>query len=224
MEKVFFYLSNILNILPILCFLIYFKDTKKAKSLWIIFLYSLFAISTFVLYLFKEDNLTIHFYLLIYLIEFISFCLVIFFFLEFKNFKLIILLLAFFLSISFIVYISTTKSDPYDPILIGSKGIFLILFSFLFFYERIQSISPTKFSTDFRFWGVFGILIYIAGSFLFFVFFTSYKNQLIKFAPLIYTFYALKSIFFAYSMISYIKYNDQNKNSVISNIPNLDFE
>ncbi len=168
-------------LIPIVLFLLYFNKSKKTV-LWVFFIYSIYA--------FSNDNLLLYIqnlysqnrglkYLIYYnntilqvftILEYLFFSLFFYLILNSKSFKKIILYISVIFTLFCFYFIIDKGVKQFDSIQTSVEGILLIVYSILYFYEKISSTLDTFIYQNFKFWIVFGILIYIAGNLFLFTY------------------------------------------------------
>ena len=78
------------------------------------------------------------------------------------------------ISIFFVIFTTAyniyTNFRSYDSIPIGIETILIFLFSFYYMYEETNDPTNIFLLSKFSFWVIIGFLIYLSGSFFFFIF------------------------------------------------------
>lgn len=134
---------------------------------------------------------------------------------------LIIFSILFFIFLIYF-YISSHFSRI-DSIPIGIESIIIISFSFYFFYEKIKNPSLSYIYSDFRFWILIGMIIYLAGSFFIYIYGEQLsKDAWDKFRILTVILYIMRSIFFIIGLIVFVKAPKEKPKLSNKNIPFLD--
>lgn len=157
------------------------------------------------------------------LIEYTIFSFILWVNIENKRFKSFILLLSLLFIVFQTIYLFAEKRKLLDSVPIGVETILILVYIFYFFYEqlKIQSITPVY--KKHIFWIALGILIYLSGTFFFYI--------LINYLPLkeiqpywfiTYIFDIVKNILLAVSVLVFIN-NPKPVTKTFQNIPNLDF-
>jgi hypothetical protein len=122
-----------------------------------------------------------------------------------------------------IAYVTSTAHKRLDSIPIGIETILLFLYIFYFFYEFSKQIKDTFIYNHYTFWIAVGILIYLGGSFFFFILVNELdKNQRDNFGILTYIAEIIKNLLFAFSIFIYKKFSTNKIHNLHKNIPNLD--
>lgn len=138
----------------------------------------------------------------------------------FRNFVLIAS--ALFLLFEF-YYVSNTASERLDSVPIAIETIFIFIYIFFFFYHFSKNVKDTFIYNHYSFWLSVGILIYLGGSFFYYILINHLDSkEYEKLADLTYIAETIKNILFGISMIFYKKFTLNKKRNRPKNIPNLD--
>lgn len=127
------------------------------------------------------------------------------------------------LFIGFLIYfIATSHFSRIDSIPIGIESLIIISFSFYYLYEQMRNPTNLFIYNNYIFWILIGIVMYLAGSFFIYI----YGEQLDtaewrKYRYLTLVFYNLRGIFFAISILVFIK-NRNRYATTPKNVPFLD--
>lgn len=209
--------------MPVLLFLIFFHKLRHIKSIWAIVLSCLLSIIIIKVLEAKilGPELKHYFYILFTFFEYSFFA----YFLSqnLRNKYAIKSLLA--VSILFILFLFIyTIFIPFrrvDSITIGVETIAILGFSFYFLFEKTKSPELELISTDFRFWIIMGMVLYLAGSFFIYIFAEQVTLETWhKYRWLTWVFYILKALFFTIGILLLIIKPIKTKGPKI--IPNLD--
>ena len=137
--------------------------------------------------------------------------------------KLALVLLSSFFFLFLIYFYISSHFSRIDSIPIGIESIIIISFSFYFFYEKIKNPSVGYIYSDYRFWILIGMIVYLAGSFFIYI----YGEQLeasewkkIKHLPLL--FYIIRALFFSIAIIAFINTPEEKPKLSSKKIPFLD--
>jgi hypothetical protein len=175
-------------LIPIVLFLLYFKSTNKTV-LWVFFVYSIYA--------FTNDNVLIYVqteyfsnpdlkYLKTYnrnllytftIIEYLFFSAFFFSVLKSKKIKTSIVVISVLFSAFCLYFILAKAFTKFDSVQTSISGILIIIFSIFYFYEQINSPKMAFIYQDYKFWIVFGILIYMAGNLFLFSYASNLSND-----------------------------------------------
>lgn len=229
-EKLLFNIAEYSDFLPILISLVFLLQIKKwGLDIWLLFSYIVFSIiSVYLADIFPKTTVP-YFVSFITLVEYT--CFILFLWLNIQKSK--IKNLALFVSLLFLIFITVysikVKIRFIDTIPIGVETIIILFFSFYFFYEQMNIPKTTFIYTDYRFWVIIGMTIYLAGSFFIYIFADQFdlkdpieQKQYFKFYSFTYLFYALKNLFFSLGIFIYVKNPKQTTRS--KSIPYLDMD
>lgn len=112
-----------------------------------------------------------------------------------------------------------------DSIPIGIETIILLIYILYFFYQFSKNVSTDYIYNHYGFWISVGILIYLGGSFFFFILFDHLsKDQVESFGNMTYVAETIKNILFSVSIFIYSRYPFENKKEKPKTIPFLDLD
>jgi len=227
-----FNLTNILiysYLLPFVFFLFLKKEIRTKKEVLVIVVYSL----TFFLLLKVQSVLFHHeklwdkikdlFYAFFTFTELIFFTALYWVNIKAKKFKVLSVVVTLLFVISQIIYYYSVNSVRIDSIPVGLETLIVYIYIFSFFYDRFKNIDDQYIYNNYCFWVSIGIMIYLGGSFFFFILgnhLSPEQNE--KYWD--YSFFVdiAKNILFSISLLVFAKHAD-NILSKPKNIPYLDF-
>jgi len=130
-------------------------------------------------------------------------------------------------SILFIVfelyYVSSTSLQRLDSIPIGIETILIFIYIFGFFFEFSKNVKDTFIYNHYCFWLSVGILIYLGGSFFYYILVNHLNEEDVeRFGNLTYIAEILKNLLFCIAIFMYKKYPINKPHNHSKNIPNLD--
>jgi hypothetical protein len=138
----------------------------------------------------------------------------------FKKFIIAVSILFFVFQIFFAL---TTSIKRLDSIPVGIETIFIFIYIFYFFYEFSKNTKDTFIYNHFCFWIAVGILIYLGGSFFFYILINNLnQNEVEKFGNMTYIAEIIKNLLFVFALIIYKRSPSNKTNNLSKNIPNLD--
>ncbi|MBK5269418.1 MAG: hypothetical protein JJE22_00260 [Bacteroidia bacterium] len=110
-----------------------------------------------------------------------------------------------------------------DTIPIGIETILILTYIIYFFYEFSKDTRNLYIYNHYCFWIAVGILIYLGGSFFFFILFNQLSNdQIATFGNITYLAEIIKNILFSLSIFIYQRYTLENTKEKTSSLPYLD--
>ena len=122
-----------------------------------------------------------------------------------------------------IIYVLTTKVKHLDTIPIGIETILIFIYIFLFFYEFARNTNNLYIYSHYCFWIAGGILIYLGGSFFFFILIEHLSDdQLASFGNLTYLAEVIKNLLFTLAIFIYIRYPSDGQKNKPNSVPFLD--
>jgi hypothetical protein len=138
-----------------------------------------------------------------------------------KKIKLFILIASFFFLTFQLIYLFTFKIDKLDSYSIGIEAILLFIYIFFFFYESSKNIIDNYIYNHYCFWIAVGILLYLGGSFFFYILIDHLDEDQVKiFGNLTYVAEILKNLMFTLAIVLYSRRPD--KSIKPKSIPHLD--
>jgi hypothetical protein len=217
-ENLFSYLSAGSDFLIVLLFFLYFKKVRIKRTLWTIFFYC-FA-SLILNYIGEQVPIKFEFifYTAFTLVEYLIFSFFLWVCIANSFFKKAILYTSIIFIAFVISYLIIVKHQKIDSIAIGIETILILVYSFYYLYEQMNKTENLFIYNTFEFWVIFGMLIYLAGSFFIYI----YANQLDpifmrKYWFLTNIFYIVKNILFAIGIFTYIKKAAKKNKLVLNN-------
>jgi len=216
-------------LLPVVALLIH---NKKVKGEFICYILLAYCILFFLLNIFFDyylDFLTKNkdyrkaYYLLYTLFEYMSFTAILFFKIKNKSFKKSILLLSIlFIAFQTIYYIKF-HLKTLDSIPIGVETIIIFIYIIYYFNEKFRESNTNALYTNYIFWIIAGIMIYLGGSFFFNILANHLNSkQLDKYWALTFLTDIIKNIFITIAIFIYAAYPLRSTNNKSSSVPYLD--
>ena len=140
-----------------------------------------------------------------------------------KTVRTLIPVLSFLFIVFQIVFVTSTSHRRLDSIPIGIETILLFVYIFYFFYEFSKQTRETYIYNHFAFWIAVGVMIYLGGSFFFYILINNFdQDEVDKFGNMTYVAEIIKNLLFAYSIFIYKKFPINKIHNHRKNIPNLD--
>jgi len=119
-------------------------------------------------------------------------------------------------------YVSTTRLQRLDSIPIGIETILVFIYIFCFFFYFTKNSKDAYIYTHYGFWASVGILIYLGGSFFYYILVNHLReSEVVLFGNLSNAAEIIKNILFCISLFVYRKF-PISKTDKPKNIPNLD--
>ena len=135
--------------------------------------------------------------------------------------KVIIIASLCFLAFQF-VYLFTAQIQSLDSVPIGIETILIFVYIFCFFYETSRLTNNNYIYNQYCFWIAVGILIYLGGSFFFYILIDHLnKEEVETFGQLTYMAEIIKNILFSVAILIYAR-QPKITNNKPPNIPYLD--
>lgn len=215
-------------LLPLIFFLFLKKEIRTRIEVIIIVVYSL----TFFLLIKLEVVLVHHkdlwdrakdFFLPLYtLTELLFFSAIYWINIKTKTFRILSITISALFVISQIIYYNNVNSKRIDSIPVGLETLIVYIYIFYFFYTRFKNIDNQYIYNNYCFWVSIGIMIYLGGSFFFFILGNHIsEEQNDKYWYFTYIVEIVKNILFAVSLIVFVRHSKEKIPN--QNIPYLDF-
>ena len=136
--------------------------------------------------------------------------------------RIIIIISILFLSFQ-IFYLFTTKTKGLDSIPIGIETIIILFYIVYFFYQFSKDLSKAYIYNHSGFWISVGILIYLCGSFFFFILFSQLsREQKESFGVMTYVAEIIKNLLFVLAIFVQTHYPFEKAKRKEEPIPYLD--
>ena len=120
-------------------------------------------------------------------------------------------------------YVFSGKIKKLDTVPIGIETILILIYIVCFFYSFSKRSRSHYIYNHYVFWIAVGILIYLGGSFFFFMLIENLnKEQETAFGNLTYVAEIIKNILFAFALFIYVRYPFENKKKNFEPVPFLD--
>jgi hypothetical protein len=212
-EDLFIYLLFLSDILYVALFFVFFRLLKTEKALWAILLYCLLDLTVNYITEVSNSRSFVYFsYAFFTSIEYSVFSFILWSTIRQVRFKHLILVVGLCFIVFLIAYYSTTKPRSIDSIPIGIETILILLYSFYYLYEQMNDTTTLFIYSQYQFWLITGIMIYLAGSFFIYIFANQVDRQVLSnFWFLTNVFYVIKNIFFATGLLIFVKQKKINK-------------
>ena len=140
-----------------------------------------------------------------------------------KGFRKIIFLISILFGLYQFFYITSVNFIRLDSISIGIETILVFIYIFYFFYEFSKNTKDVFIYNHYGFWLAVGIMIYLGGSFFFYILINSLtESEIDKFSNMTYVAEITKNLLFAFSIFIYKKHPVNKPQNHSKNIPNLD--
>lgn len=136
--------------------------------------------------------------------------------------KFVLIASASFLAYQLYYVVTTIRLERLDSVPIGIETILVFIYIFCFFFYFTKNSKDAYIYTHYGFWASVGILIYLGGSFFYYILVNHLKeSEVVVFGNLSNAAEILKNILFGIALFVYRKF-PINKSHKPKNIPNLD--
>lgn len=140
-----------------------------------------------------------------------------------KRVKGIIIIISILFFAFQVLYVLTTKTKGLDSVPIGVETILILFFVIYFFYQFSKDLSTQYIYNHYGFWISVGVLIYLGGSFFFFILFEHLSDeQITAFGNMTYVAEIIKNMLFATALFIYSRYPFEKTKDKNESIPFLD--
>lgn len=221
-EKLFTYILDYSFLLPPLVILLSIKKTGLENIFIALFLYGVCFFFLNRYYDALAEKFGKYYYPIYTLLEYIVFTFIIWHNLSGKTIKKLIIVLSVFFVCFQTFYAVYFRFRTMDSIPTGIETILIFIYIFTYFYEQFKATQTQFLYETYFFWIAIGIMIYLGGSFFFYIL-ANHMNraQINQYWFLTFIIESLKNLLFAYSIYIYI-IKAQKKSP--SSLPNLDFD
>ena len=142
-------------------------------------------------------------------LEYAIFTLIFWFQIRKKTFRFLMFIASVLFVLFQIFYVTSTSLIRLDSVPIGIETIFVFIYIFYFLYEFSKYVKDTFIYRHYCFWIAVGILIYLGGSFFFYILINQLDdNKIEQFGTLTYIAEIIKNLLFAVSLFFYKKFSD----------------
>ena len=206
-----------------LCFIL-IKGKFKHRILALLVLYGTLFFGVLFIFQSLPQNFLNNYFLGFYtLLEYSFFAYFFWFTIQSKGFRKIILLISILFGLYQFFYITSVNFIRLDSISIGIETILVFIYIFYFFYEFSKNTKDVFIYNHYGFWLAVGIMIYLGGSFFFYILINSLTdNEIDKFSNMTYVAEIIKNLLFTFSIFIYKKHPVNKPQNHSKNIPNLD--
>ena len=206
-----------------LCFIL-IKGKFKHRILALLVLYGILFFGLLFSYGYLPQNFLNNYFQGLYtLLEYSFFAYFFWFTIQSKGFRKIILLISILFGLYQFFYITSVNFTRLDSISIGIETILVFIYIFYFFYEFSKNTKDVFIYNHYGFWLAVGIMIYLGGSFFFYILINSLTDKEIdKFKNMTYVAEIIKNLLFTFSIFIYKKHPVNKPQNHSKNIPNLD--
>lgn len=171
MQDLLLKISIYTPLIPILVFLIFFKKIKEIP-IWVIFLYSLYSFINDQIMVVKVDakkdvSLFLYYFTLF---EYISFSVILYFFITHPIVKKILIAVSIVFSLFCLYIIHFEKINDFDSLQTSIECIIFILICLFFLYEQLIKPQIEFLHSNYKVWVVITLLLYLGGAFFLFAF------------------------------------------------------
>jgi hypothetical protein len=158
-------------LLPLVAFLIISKKAKPNNVVLIVLIYSLLF---FLLNVFYDDISSVRYLKKPYIFSytFFEYCLfgsVLYIKIRNKSFKRLIIVLSILFFLFQAIYYFTSRIKTLDSIPIGIETILIFIYVIYYFKEQFNNPENSFIYSDYVFWILVGIMVYLGGSFFFYI-------------------------------------------------------
>jgi len=141
-----------------------------------------------------------------------------------KGFRKLMVLFSFLFLIFQVIYFFESKLTRLDSIPIGIETILILVYITYFFFESFKNTTTNNYLYNhYCFWISVGILIYLGGSFFFYILVDELsKEQEETFGKMTFVAEIIKNILFGTAVYIYTRYPNKETNKKNQSIPYLD--
>ena len=206
-----------------LCFIL-IKGKFKHRILALLVLYGTLFFGVLFIFQSLPQNFLNNYFLGFYtLLEYSFFAYFFWFSIQSKRFRKIIIIISVLFFLYQFYYITSANFTKLDSISIGIETILVFIYIFYFFYEFSKNTKDVFIYNHYGFWLAVGIMIYLGGSFFFYILINSLTvSEIEKFGTMTYVAEIIKNLLFAFSIFIYKRHPVNKVQNHSKKIPNLD--
>jgi hypothetical protein len=223
MEKLLYYIVTCSYLLlPVAFFLL--KNKPKDIVPTTIGIYGVFCFGFLLIFRdYIPEYLQKYFQVAYTFLEYFFFAFIFWYNIRNKSFKSFMFVASVLFLLFQVFFITTFSFKRLDSIPIGIETIFIFIYIFLFFYEFSKNTKDIFIYNHFTFWVAVGILLYLGGSFFFYMLISNLEeSDVARFGNMTYIAEIIKNLLFAFSIFMYKKHPVNKTHNHSKNIPNLD--
>ncbi len=174
-------LSIYSGLLPIICFLIFYKR-NKGNRIWVIFIYTILSFlsdKTLVYFPSKEyPILKFTIYCIFTIVEYALFTIYIYIIVKgrYLRYLMIFLSIIFCCVAAYNYYINVGKIG-FDSISASIESILIIAYCIFFLFEQLNAPTTPVIYESYQFWLIIGFLLYLSGELFFFIYASSFTEK-----------------------------------------------
>lgn len=194
-------------LLPIATNLILFKKIKSWQ-LWVISFYCLYSFSNdlFILNRFSKGKEISTLLYSFTVVEYLVFATYLWAVLNSKLLKKVLLTVSALFTLYCFFYIVQKPFSKFDSVQTSIEAIVIFSFCIIYLFEQINQPQIIFIYSSYHFWIIIGILIYLAGTFFFFVYASNLSNSEIdSFLIINHISNILKNLLFVIGIITHVK-------------------
>lgn len=206
-----------------LCLLIKIDLIKER----VFILFSIYGLVIFFLLFFHSDipkSLKNYYQAFYTLFEYLVFTYVLWINIKSRIFKYFIAVASILFILFECYYVTNTSLQRLDSIPIGIETILVFIYIFFFFFDFSKNIKDTFIYNHYCFWFSIGILLYLGGSFFYYILVNNLDNEkdVDRFGDMTFIAEIIKNLLFVFSIFIYKKFSLNKIQNHPKNIPNLD--
>jgi hypothetical protein len=219
-EKLFYYIVAYSYLLIPIAFL-FNRKKLHGSPLPFLALYGVLFCGLLLLYWELPRNLRMYHQTIYTFLEYLAFTYIFWKNIKSKKIKNFMLIATVLFAVFQINYMFNTKLVRLDSTSVGIETILIFIYIIYFFYEYSKTISDSYIYNHYFFWISVGVLMYLGGSFFFYIFINHLSDdQIDTFGNLTYCAEIFKNVLFATAIIIYGKNSKLNKKP--PSVPYLD--
>ena len=156
-------------------------------------------------------------------LEYLTFTAVFWANIQNKVFRKLIIVVSLLFLLFELYYVTNTSVQKLDSIPIGIETILIFIYIFFFFFDFSKNAKDMFIYNHYCFWISVGILLYLGGSFFYYILANNLDNkEIATFGNLTYVAELIKNGLFCVAIFIYRKFPTNNLHNHPKKIPNLD--
>jgi len=156
-------------------------------------------------------------------VEYLAFASILWYNINSKSLRRLIVICSIFFLIFQLLYVPTQSLKKLDSIPIGIETILIFIYVAFFLFENFQRTTNSNIYNHYCFWICIGILIYLGGSFFFYILINNLsEEQIAAFGTMTYVADIIKNLLFGIALFIYARKSNERFQKKSNTIPFLD--
>ncbi len=168
-------------------------------------------------------SIRLYYHALYTFLEYLAFASIFWLNIQNRPFRKIIIICSILFFLFELYYVTGNTVQKLDSVPIGLETILIFIYIFFFFYDFSKNAKDTFIYNHYCFWLSVGVLIYLGGSFFYYILVNSLnRDEIATFEKLTFIAELIKNILFCTAIFVYKKFPVNKIHNHPKKIPNLD--